>query len=121
MGIEAMFRDCKSGGYNLEGSKVKRERLTPIVLLIAIAYTCAIQKGQKIKSMGLQKYVCRIKLVNRKTRRHSNFWVGLYGSLWVAKFELCHQLVEQLMRLTPRKLPFYLQGLRAKTLIKSIL
>ena len=71
--------------------------------------------------MGIQKYVCRIKLATRKTRRHSNFWVGLYGGLWVETYELCQQLVKQLMRLTPRKLTFYQQGLRAKTLIKSIL
>ena len=70
--------------------------------------------------MGIQKYVCRVKLATRKTRRHSNFWVGLYGGLWVETFEFCQQLVEQLMRLTPRKLPFYQQGLRAKMLIQAI-
>jgi hypothetical protein len=36
-GIEAMFKDCKSGGYNLEGSKASTERLTRLVLLIAFA------------------------------------------------------------------------------------
>jgi hypothetical protein len=36
-GIEAMFKDCKSGGYNLEGSKASVERLTRVVLLIALA------------------------------------------------------------------------------------
>jgi hypothetical protein len=36
-GIEAMFKDCKSGGYNLEGSKASVERLTNLILLIAIA------------------------------------------------------------------------------------
>ncbi|HEY9739953.1 MAG TPA: hypothetical protein V6C90_05635, partial [Coleofasciculaceae cyanobacterium] len=35
-GIEAMFKDCKSGGYNLEESKACVERLTNLVLLIAI-------------------------------------------------------------------------------------
>jgi hypothetical protein len=43
-GIEAMFRDCKSGGYNLENSKASVERLTNLVLLIALAYTCADYK-----------------------------------------------------------------------------
>jgi hypothetical protein len=28
MGIEAMFKDCKSGGYNLEGSRANNQRLT---------------------------------------------------------------------------------------------
>ena len=35
-GIEAMFRDCKSGGYNLEGSQANQQRLTNLILLIAI-------------------------------------------------------------------------------------
>jgi len=43
-GIEAMFKDCKSGGYNLEGSKATIERLTSLVLIIALAYTCAPKK-----------------------------------------------------------------------------
>ena len=115
-----MFKDCKSGGYNLEQCKANEQRLLSLVLLIAIAYTCAIQKGKKIKSMGLQKYICRLKLKTRKTRRHSNFWVGLDGGLWVETFKLCCQLVEQLMRLTPNKLPFYQKGLRAKTLIQYL-
>ncbi len=120
MGIEAMFKDCKTGGYNLEKCQGNEQRLLSLVLLIAIAYTCAIQRGQKIKSMGIQKYICRIKLATRKTRRHSNFWVGLYGGLWVETYEFCHQLVNQLMRLTPNKLPFYQQVLRAKMLIQTI-
>ncbi len=120
MGIEAMFKDCKTGGYNLEKCQGNDQRLLSLVLLIAIAYTSAIQRGQKIKSMGIQKYICRIKLETRTTRRHSNFWVGLYGGLWVETYEFCQQLVAQLMRLTPRKLPFYQQGLRAKILIQAI-
>ncbi|MGV2831550.1 IS4 family transposase [Myxosarcina sp. GI1(2024)] len=45
VGIEAMFKDCKSGGYNLEGSQAQIERLTRLVLLIAIAYTHSVFKG----------------------------------------------------------------------------
>ena len=37
VGIEAMFKDCKTGGYNSEGAKASIERLTRLVLLIAIA------------------------------------------------------------------------------------
>ena len=37
-GIEAMFSDCKTGGYNLEGSKASPERLTRLILLIAFFY-----------------------------------------------------------------------------------
>ena len=51
-GIEAMFKDCKSGGYNLENCKASKDRLTRIVLLIALAYTCAGLQGQKIKRLS---------------------------------------------------------------------
>ena len=36
-GIEAMFKDCKSGRYNLEGSHVSESRLVSLVLIIALA------------------------------------------------------------------------------------
>ena len=39
MGIEAMFKDCKSGGYNLENCLGNDQRLLSLILLIAIAYT----------------------------------------------------------------------------------
>ena len=35
-GIEAMFRDCKSGGLTLEGSQANQQRLTNLILLIAV-------------------------------------------------------------------------------------
>ena len=53
-GIEAMFRDYKSGGYNLEGSKANIHRLTNLILLIAIAYTSSALKGKSIKNKGYQ-------------------------------------------------------------------
>lgn len=121
MGIEAMFKDCKSGGYNLEKCQGKNERLLSLILLIAIAYTCAIKKGQVIAFQGIKEYVCRLNENFRQDKRHSNFWIGLYGSLWVENFQMCHEWVDQLMILTPNKLPFYQQGMRAKTLIFSSL
>ena len=40
-GCDAMFRDCKSGGYNLEGSQANAQRLTNLILLIAITQCLA--------------------------------------------------------------------------------
>lgn len=77
-----MFRDFKNGGYNLESTGVDGERLISLILLIAIAYTSATMHGQKIKRMGLQKYVGRIKEYGRTQRRHSSFYIGLYGYTW---------------------------------------
>jgi hypothetical protein len=118
-GIEAMFRDCKSGGYNLEDSKASVERLTSLVLLIALAYTCAGLQGQFIKSQGQQKYVSRLKELKRMTRRHSNFWVGLYGQMWIAALEACSDWVRDLIRLRPNKRAFFQKGLRAMNLIQA--
>ena len=116
-----MFKDCKSGGYNLEKCQGNDKRLLSLILLIASAYTCAVKKGQKITFKGVKEYICRLKENFRKERRHSNFWVGLYEDLWVATFQMCHDWVKQLMIFTPNKLPFYQQGMRAKKLILSSL
>jgi hypothetical protein len=40
-----MFRDCKSGGYNLEDSKLLLNGLTSLVLLIALAYRSSVTLG----------------------------------------------------------------------------
>jgi hypothetical protein len=56
-GIEAMFKDCKSGGYNLEGSHANEARLLNLVLLIALAYTCATFLGRTLKNAGVQNYI----------------------------------------------------------------
>jgi len=52
-GIEAMFKDCKTGAYNLEKSHANNQRLKNLILLIALAYTCAVLGGQRIKQMGI--------------------------------------------------------------------
>ena len=78
IGIEAMFKDCKTGGYNLERSHANSQRLSSLILLIALAYSCAIIQGQKIKKMGVQKYVGRVIECGRWIRRHSSFWRELY-------------------------------------------
>jgi hypothetical protein len=118
-GIEAMFKDCKSGGYNLEDSKASVERLTSLVLLIALAYTCAGLRGQAIKSKGQQKYIGRLKELKRMTRRHSNFWVGLYGQMWIAALESESNWLRDLMIIRPNKRTFFQKGLRAMALIQA--
>ena len=64
-----------------ERSHANERRLNSLILLIAIAYTCAILNGQKIKSMGIQKYVGRLTEPGRTIRRHSSFWIGLLASM----------------------------------------
>jgi hypothetical protein len=45
MGIEEMFRDCKTGGYNIEGTSLREDRLIKIILLMMLAYSLAIFQG----------------------------------------------------------------------------
>jgi hypothetical protein len=119
-GIEAMFRDCKSGGYNLEGSQANQQRLTNLILLIAIAYTASCLTGLKIRNSGQTEYINRLKLESKNRPRHSYFWTGLYGTTWVLSMDICWQWVEKLMRTAINKLPFYQQGLRAMKLIQRL-
>ncbi|MCX7593045.1 MAG: hypothetical protein N2235_04655 [Fischerella sp.] len=120
-GIEAIFKDCKTVGYNLESTSADGQRLISLILLMAIAYSCAVLSGRNSRQIGLQKYVGRLKELRRLHRRHSAFWVGLYGYLWVGAMEFCADLAHDLMCLKPNKLPYFHKGLRAMHLIQSAL
>ncbi len=117
--IEEMFRDCKSGGYNLEGTQVSGQRLIVLILLITIAYSTATIEGRKIKRMGVQKYVGRVQEPRRTQRRHSSFYIGLYGQTWVNYRGYCAAEVEDLMKLNRNKWKYYQKGIRAMELILS--
>lgn len=112
-GIEEMFRDFKSGGYNLEDTNVTGKRLISLILLIAIAYSSATFKGQAIKHKGVQSYVGRVQEYGRIQRRHSSFYIGFHGESWVNFRETYVVLVTELMRFTRNKLECYLRGQRA--------
>jgi hypothetical protein len=116
-----MFRDFKTGGYNLEETNVTGERFISLVLLIAIAYSSATITGQQIKRKGIQKYIARLKEYGRAERRHSSFYIGLYGQSWVNFKDICMDMVMELMRLNRNKCKYYQQGLRAMRLIESVL
>lgn len=117
--IEEMFRDYKSGGYNLEGTNVEGERFISLVIIISFAYLVSTLKGKLIKKKGVQKYVARIKEYRRLTKRHSNFYIGLYAQKWLKFMDNCWDLVQDLMRLSRHKLDNYLRGIRAMNLILS--
>jgi hypothetical protein len=117
--IEEMFRDFKTGGYNLESTKVSGERLISLLLLISLAYLSATVEGQLINQKGIQKYVGRVKETGRTERRHSCFYVGLYGHTWVNFVSNCGALVEELLRLAPNKLTYYQRGKRAMQLVTA--
>ena len=76
-------------------------------------------QGQRIKRKGVQKYVARVKEYSRLERRHSSFYVGLYGQNWVTFKDDCIELVVKLMRLNPSKQKYYKKGISAMRLIES--
>ena len=116
--IEEMFRDYKAGGYCLEGCKATGERLVAIVILIALAHTSAILRGQRFKRQGLQRYIARAESLTSMQKRHSAFRVGLSGYRWAVIGDVfLTQLAEALMKLCPNKLPEYKRGRRAMDIV----
>jgi hypothetical protein len=83
MGIEEMFRDCKTGGYDIEGTSLKGKRLINIILLMTLAYSSAILEDNEIRKKQVGKYVCRRQEPQKRYRRRSTFGVGLDGEKWV--------------------------------------
>jgi hypothetical protein len=117
-GIEAMFKDCKTGGYNLEGSKANTRRLTSLILLIAIAYISTSLKGKIFRQTHQAKYLARLTENSRRDKRHSNFWIGLYGELWINSWDFCLDFVRIMMNNNSQKSKNYTRGLKAMSLIK---
>ena len=119
MGIEEMFRDFKKGGYNLESTGLRNERLLVLVLLITFAYVEATFQGDTIQEKGVTNYIGRTKEDERSTRRHSRFYIGLHGQEWLKSLDIFKIESELLMSLSPQKLPYYQKGKRAATIATS--
>ncbi len=69
-------------------------------------------EGKSFKEQGHQKYITRLTEAQRKSRRHSDFRVGLSGQNWVIAWDFCFFLVEKLMRLNRHKINYYQQELK---------
>ncbi|MDE5077814.1 MAG: hypothetical protein O4751_05880 [Trichodesmium sp. St2_bin6] len=54
MGIEVMFKDCKTGGYNLEGSKANVQGLTNLILLLKSLILLHVLQVNSSKNMGIK-------------------------------------------------------------------
>lgn len=119
--IEEMFRDLKSGGYCLEGTRVEGKRFMTMVLLIAIAYTFVSSQGQHLKQKALQKYIARPETQGRSYRRHSAFHVGLTAYRWIPLLPPCQQQIQALLRLNRNKIEYHLRGLRAMDAVLATL
>jgi hypothetical protein len=118
-GIEAMFKNRKTRGSNLEGSQASPDRLVHIILLMALAMTWAWLPDKKTQYSRKPSYVCRPCEHKRTRRKHSAFWIGLYGSTWIVSMNECQELVLQMMAAVRNKQPFYHQSLKAMMLIQQ--
>ena len=114
-----MFRDYKSGGYYLEGTGLKGQRLMVLILLIALAYTSASVQGTTLKRKQVKKYIIRDNEPKRKYSRRSTFGSGLDSQQWLTYLDKYAEEVQELMTLTPTKRHFYQRGMRAVTQIRS--
>lgn len=120
-GIETMFRDLKTGGYNLENTKVNERRLMALILLISIAYTLATFQGASLQPLPVTDYICRPTEAGRSTERYSTFWMGLHAPDWAQSFQNWSDLALTLMNLKPHKRLYFQRGLHALSLIQSTL
>jgi Transposase DDE domain len=118
-GIEQLFKDCKSGGYNLEDTKVNDKRFLALVLLIAMAYSLATLHGQEMRQFGIDIYAGRINEHTDKTPRQSDFSLGLYGQRWIYGMELWHDWVLRLIALKPHKWLYFQRGFYALSLMQQ--
>lgn len=118
-GIEQFFKDCKTGGYNLEATKVNKTRFLALVLLIVIAYSLATRHGQDMQKLGIETYAGRIKEHNDKFPRQSDFSFGLYGQRWIYGMELWADWASKLMALKPHKRFYFQRGFHALSLMQK--
>ncbi|MBD2098403.1 hypothetical protein H6F90_25355 [Trichocoleus sp. FACHB-591] len=120
MGIEAFFRDYKSGGYQVESTRLNPQRLCGLFVLLALAYNSAVIQGHEVRTQGSASYICRAKEGRRMRRRHSDFWVGLYAQAWLGGMDLASDWAESWMQLRGNKQSYLQRGLHAASRLHSL-
>jgi hypothetical protein len=91
----------------------------PLLVILTIADASATATGKQLKRMGIQSYIGRVREPQRREKRHSNFYIGLYGQTWLNYWGYCQEMIVELMQLAPHKRQYYRKGLRAMELILS--
>lgn len=118
--IEEMFRDWKLGGYCLEASMVRGQRLLNLILLIAIAYTSAALKGRRCHAQGVKPYLTRgVAEKHRTYPRHTHFYIGSCALIWANCCGSMQETLLALLRLNPNKRRFYQQGFKAMATVQQ--
>ena len=118
-GIEQFFKDCKTGGYNLEATRVNDTRFLALVMVIVIAYSLATVAGQHMKELQVEEYAGRLQSHHDKNPRHSDFGYALYGQRWIYGMNIWHEQAVSLMALKPHKRLYFQRGLFALSLMQK--
>ncbi|MFN5514783.1 MAG: IS4 family transposase [Cyanobacteriota bacterium] len=118
-GIEQFFKDCKSGGYNLEDTRVNDTRFMALLLIIVLSYSITTLHGQWLQRANLDMYAGRLQEESDKYPKHSSFSLALYGQRWRVAMEIWSDLALQLILLKPHKALFFQRGLHALSLIQQ--
>jgi hypothetical protein len=92
-----------------------------MILVMSLAYFQSTMGGYKISKHQGQKYVGRTKEFGRIYRRRSTFGVGLDGENWVKNLLQYHQEAAELTNLSSHTRRSPQRGIRAQTIISSIL
>lgn len=119
-GIEMMFKDCKTGGYNLETAQVNEPRFLALLLLVVIAYSLATLEGSLVKQKGFTAYLGRChQEKQRRYPRQSNFALGLARYGWQGNMAQWSRLVHELIALKPHKRRYFQKGFAALSFMQS--
>jgi len=94
MASKQCLKTVKVADITSEGCQASPEKLIALMILIALAMTEAGLQGKRTQLQGQEKYVCRLSETGRTRRRHSKFWIGLYGSNWLISHDCCREWVE---------------------------
>lgn len=117
-GIEQFFKDCKTGGYHLEDTKVNDQRFLALVVLIVLAYSLTTMLGQQLQALRVDQYAGCLKKHLTKTPYLSNFSLGVYGQRWIYAMEIWAETAFKLIALKPHKRLHFQRGLLALSLMK---
>ena len=61
-----------------------------------------------------------IKKTGRRDRKNSNFWVGMYGKLWVLTGDYLVDIVQGIIKLIHQKKSDYQRELKALSILDNI-
>lgn len=117
-GIEQMFKDMKTSGYNLEKTRVNDTRFFALLLLIMMAYTLATLYGQRLRERSVDIYAARAQDYINDTPCTSDFHVGLYGYAWIFSMRLWADFVLPLLALKTHKRLYFQRGFEALSLME---